>query len=1214
MLYVARNREIIFNWYLYEGTNKRVVDFAEIPGCRPTAFLVNKKGQYTYRLEYQVDASAIPFVRIVIPKDSLAPDVYDMKIVWEVPEEKDIRLRLRHNNRFLAVSHIAGVMKVTANIAEDNTGLPAGQALVRTVKSLSESFGYDGLSAYELAVLRKGYTGTEEEYITQFERVPLYRTADTDNPDDERALSSLRAYRDLVEKDKVVRNADIDEQDTEDTSRVPTAYALRYVKDLITPISDLPGVGVLSKTASGWAFTQFPEGLQLGEDSDTAYAGDKGKKNREDIDALQRRVDKLPDTVASKEELKAVENKIGREIIDLNQQVTEVEKDVEDKANTSDLEELREYVSDRLSPVGSDVRPIYIDEEGTKEINGIVVPKDIISLTGGIASKGIADFGVVTEGSTGGGGSRYLIDLIDVVIYNPKNDEVLAYDTTTNKWINKESNAATLQGYTADELLQKFTIENEAITISVGGKSLSITKEQLKRLFTLQDAGTESRPIYIEDGNPKEINSLSIPGNIESTNGGIAAKGIADFGNGGGGGGIGSQVIVEPIITAGIPIVNIIVDGETYTILAPSSLFTEADKEKLDSLYNYDDSAIRRELLTKVSREELKSKGTEINPIYFDDKSQAKEVTGVRVPNNIESLHGGVSAKGVADFGIGGGEIGGSQVVVLPILEAGEEIAKISVDGYEHSIYSPDISGKVDKEVGKGLSSNDYTDEDKSKISQIDKKLDKEIYDNHINALKDKGSKTRPVYFNESGTPDIIDGLIVPNDIQSLNGGVSAKGIADFGSGSGGGSQVSITPLTTNGNAIAKVTIDGDETTLYSPTVDLSGKVDKEAGKGLSSNDFTDQEKDKLAGLHNYDDTSIWREVNKKVDKDNLKDKGNDLRPVYFDADAVAHEIRGVRVPDSIESIDGGVSAKGIADFGIGAGNGSQVKVTPLVNDGQAIAQIEVDGKQNTLYAPNPDISSKVEKSEFNTYKEEVSRDITQLTQDIDTEANTRRAKDQELGASIQTLQDLFTEDGKAKNADRLDGKSIEELFDSLDAQGGINITIGGIEKTLTKSELLTMLGFVNTGKHNLPVYYEDEQMKVIDSLSVSGNIESRNGGVSAKGISDFGTPSGAGGAVGIDVLRDDELDGIHESITQVATAYAVSKIRDIINIDDIEEFSEDKDYGRGNLVRRGDRLYRFFYNHSAGAWASGDVEPVNITTLSTPLSITDNDLMNILK
>ena len=47
----------------------------------------------------------------------------------------------------------------------------------------------------------------------------------------------------------------------------------------------------------------------------------------------------------------------------------------------------------------------------------------------------------------------------------------------------------------------------------------------------------------------------------------------------------------------------------------------------------------------------------------------------------------------------------------------------------------------------------------------------------------------------------------------------------------------------------------------------LSGKVDKITGKGLSTNDYTDEEKEKLKGLSNYDDTEIKKEVGGKVDK-----------------------------------------------------------------------------------------------------------------------------------------------------------------------------------------------------------------------------------------------------------------------------------------------------------------------------------------------------------
>ena len=50
----------------------------------------------------------------------------------------------------------------------------------------------------------------------------------------------------------------------------------------------------------------------------------------------------------------------------------------------------------------------------------------------------------------------------------------------------------------------------------------------------------------------------------------------------------------------------------------------------------------------------------------------------------------------------------------------------------------------------------------------------------------------------------------------------------------------------------------------------LAEKVDKEEGKGLSTNDYTDQEKEKLGGLSNYDDTEIRKELSDKVSKKEL--------------------------------------------------------------------------------------------------------------------------------------------------------------------------------------------------------------------------------------------------------------------------------------------------------------------------------------------------------
>lgn len=48
---------------------------------------------------------------------------------------------------------------------------------------------------------------------------------------------------------------------------------------------------------------------------------------------------------------------------------------------------------------------------------------------------------------------------------------------------------------------------------------------------------------------------------------------------------------------------------------------------------------------------------------------------------------------------------------------------------------------------------------------------------------------------------------------------------------------------------------------------DVSNKVDKVVGKGLSTEDYTTAEKQKLAGLSNYDDTEIQAEVDAKYEK-----------------------------------------------------------------------------------------------------------------------------------------------------------------------------------------------------------------------------------------------------------------------------------------------------------------------------------------------------------
>lgn len=66
--------------------------------------------------------------------------------------------------------------------------------------------------------------------------------------------------------------------------------------------------------------------------------------------------------------------------------------------------------------------------------------------------------------------------------------------------------------------------------------------------------------------------------------------------------------------------------------------------------------------------------------------------------------------------------------------------------------------------------------------------------------------------------------------------------------------------LNDNLNEIPKI-VEEKLNTLDLDKIDLSNYVKKEKGKGLSSNDFTDENKEKLDSLNNYDDTNIKKDI-----------------------------------------------------------------------------------------------------------------------------------------------------------------------------------------------------------------------------------------------------------------------------------------------------------------------------------------------------------------
>ena len=84
----------------------------------------------------------------------------------------------------------------------------------------------------------------------------------------------------------------------------------------------------------------------------------------------------------------------------------------------------------------------------------------------------------------------------------------------------------------------------------------------------------------------------------------------------------------------------------------------------------------------------------------------------------------------------------------------------------------------------------------------------------------------------------------------------------------------------------------------------LAGKIDKETGKGLSANDFTTEEKEKLSGLENYDDTGIKSEA--ALNRSTLGYQRKNL----LKNTAVSQTINGVAYT---VNVDGSVTANGTA-------------------------------------------------------------------------------------------------------------------------------------------------------------------------------------------------------------------------------------------------------------------------------------------------------------
>ena len=130
----------------------------------------------------------------------------------------------------------------------------------------------------------------------------------------------------------------------------------------------------------------------------------------------------------------------------------------------------------------------------------------------------------------------------------------------------------------------------------------------------------------------------------------------------------------------------------------------------------------------------------------------------------------------------------------------------------------------------------------------------------------------------------------------------------------------------------------------YATTHALKSKVNVEEGKGLSSNDYTDADKEKLDGLSNYDDTEVRTQLSGKASKEEVAAAAE---KTLSDANSYADE--------QVEVLRSDV-AKGLMEFGSEVGEAISDGDTTTLQSAKKYTDDAISA------IPTPDVSGQIER------------------------------------------------------------------------------------------------------------------------------------------------------------------------------------------------------------------------------------------------------------
>jgi hypothetical protein len=200
---------------------------------------------------------------------------------------------------------------------------------------------------------------------------------------------------------------------------ISSMYLPSYVDDVLeySTFSALPATGESGKIYvtldtnltyrwSGTSYVEISKSLALGETADTAYAGNKGKENRDSINRLKNATF-WGATYQANGNVYGTFN--GTEIYLTNKIETP-------KIKIGDI--FLEYDAERNA-----IKGVKYNSDGAEEMANFY-------MTGGITALGISSLGGI---------SFTLQDLADTNISNPQDKQALVYDAASQKWINGQA-------------------------------------------------------------------------------------------------------------------------------------------------------------------------------------------------------------------------------------------------------------------------------------------------------------------------------------------------------------------------------------------------------------------------------------------------------------------------------------------------------------------------------------------------------------------------------------------------------------------------------------------------------------------------------------------------------------------------------------------------------------------------------------------------------